>query len=379
MELVFGIVVGLIALMVLVVVHELGHAVVALRNGVVVEEFGIGIPPRAWKKKLKNKVLFTLNWLPFGGFVKLQGENDAADKKGDYGAATFSQKTKILLAGVAVNWLFAVVLLSALALTGLPKILQNQVTIPSDTTIIHKPVEVVNIIKNHSAEKAGLKSGDTIIRFAGQEVPTVDRLVEISKQKKGQSVGVVYNRDGVEHSVQVTLGKDVVSGIFGADLGQRDLIKVTWSAPFIGVATTAQFTWLTVQGIYDMVGNLINGLVSQLSPNADVRAKASSELKAVGDGVAGPIGILGTIFPAAQRAGLTQFVFLTAIISLSLAVMNVLPIPALDGGRWFMMAVFRLSKKKLTKEREENIQAVGFSILMGLIILVTFVDVAKLF
>jgi regulator of sigma E protease len=379
MELIFGIIVGLVILALLVTVHEFGHAVVARRNGVVVEEFGVGLPPMAWKKKLKNGVLLSLNWLPLGGFVKLQGEHDAADQKGDYGAATFFQKTRILLAGVAVNWLIAVVLLTILALTGLPKVLPNQVSIPSDTVLIHKPVEITTIIKNHSAAKAGLKVGDTIVRFDGQEVPTVDSLVNISKLNKGKNIRVIYNRDGVEHSVRVTLGKDVASGIFGADLSQRDLIKTTWSAPFVGVATTAQFTWVTVQGMGELIGNLANGLVSQLSPNANVRAQASSKLKTVGDGVAGPVGILGTIFPAAERAGLTQLVFLTAIISLSLAVMNVLPIPALDGGRWFTMATFRLSKKSLTKEREEKIQAFGFSVLMGLVILVTFADVAKLF
>ena len=105
-----GIIIGLIVLVLLVVIHELGHAIAARRNGVVVEEFGIGFPPKAWAKKLKNGVLFSINWLPLGGFVKLQGENDAASKKGDYGAATFWQKTKILFAGVVVNWLAAVVL-----------------------------------------------------------------------------------------------------------------------------------------------------------------------------------------------------------------------------------------------------------------------------
>src|ERR1700730_15188840 len=100
MELIFGIIVGLLILVLLVAVHELGHAIIAKLNGVIVEEFGIGFPPRAWGKKLKNGVLFTINWLPLGGFVKLQGEHDAAGRKGDYGAASFWQKTRILLAGV---------------------------------------------------------------------------------------------------------------------------------------------------------------------------------------------------------------------------------------------------------------------------------------
>src|SRR5664279_3659375 len=137
-----GVIVGLVILVFLVVAHELGHAIVAHRNGVVVEEFGIGFPPRAWAKKLKNGVLFTLNWLPLGGYVKLQGEHDSASKKGDYGAASFWQKTKILLAGVLMNWIVAVLLLTVLAWTGLPKILPDQFTVTGDTTIVKQSVEV---------------------------------------------------------------------------------------------------------------------------------------------------------------------------------------------------------------------------------------------
>ena len=379
MGILFGVIVGLFILVLLVVAHELGHAVAARRNGVVVEEFGIGFPPRAWKMKLKNGVLFTLNWLPLGGYVKLQGEHDAADKKGDYGAATFYQKTKILFAGVFINWLLAAVLMTMLAFVGLPRVLSDQFTMPNDTVIIHQPVEVASLTKDHPAEKAGIQVGDAIIRFAGQEVPTASRLVELTKQNMGKSVSIIYSRKGVENSVQVTLGNSTEGGVLGAGLGQRDSIKATWSAPIVGVATTAQFTWVTLQGVGDLIGNLVKGIALQLSPDANTREQASADLKTVGDSVAGPIGILGTIFPAAQQAGLTQLVFLTAIISLTLAVMNVLPIPALDGGRWFTMVLFRLFKKDLTKEREERIQMVGFSILMGLTVLVTFADVARLF
>src|SRR5215469_2006749 len=118
MQLIIGIIVGWLILVLLVVVHELGHALIARRNGVVVEEFGIGFPPRIWAKKLKNGIDFSINWLPLGGFVKLQGEHDAARKKGDYGASSYKVKTKILLAGVLINWGVAALLLTILAWTG---------------------------------------------------------------------------------------------------------------------------------------------------------------------------------------------------------------------------------------------------------------------
>ncbi len=379
MDLIFGVILGLIVLVFLVVVHELGHAIVARRNGVVVEEFGIGFPPRAWGRKLKNGVLFTLNWLPLGGFVKMQGEYDASDKKGDYGAAGFWAKTRILLAGVLINWLVAAVLLSILAISGLPKILDNQFSVAGDTTEVKQPVEIVDLVKKYPAEMAGLQPGDKIIRFANQPVPTVAQLINLTKLYKGKTVDVIYSRNNVESSTKVTLLDNTSGSIFGAGLGQRELIRATWSAPIVGVATTGQLTWATLQGLGGMIGNLASGLVLQFSPDAQTRATASNDIKSVSNGVAGPIGILGTIFPQAEKAGATQFVFLTAVISLTLAVMNILPIPALDGGRWLTMTLFKLFKKPLTKTIEERIQATGFVILMGLVVLVTIADVSKIF
>ncbi len=379
MELVFGVVLGLIVLVFLVVVHELGHAFIARRNGVVVEEFGIGFPPRAWSRKLKNGVLFSLNWLPLGGFVKLQGEHDAASNKSDYGAATFWQKTRILLAGVLVNWLVAAILLSVLAVTGLPKVLPNQFSVAGDTNLVQQPVEIVGLTSNYPAAQAGLKAGDKIIRFSGQPVPSSEELINLTKVYKGQTIEVIYSRGGVEQTTKVTLRDDTTGSILGASLGQRELIKATWSAPIVGVVTTGQMTWATLEGLGGVVGNLASGIFLQLSPDAATRNAASTDIKSVSQSVAGPIGILGTIFPQAEQAGLTQFVFLSAIISLTLAVMNVLPIPALDGGRWFTMALFRLMKRPLTKDTEEKIQATGFLILMGLVVLVTIADVTKIF
>lgn len=378
MDLLVGILIGLVILVLLVVVHELGHAIAARRNGVVVEEFGIGFPPKAWGKKLKNGILFTLNWLPLGGFVKLQGEHDAADKKGDYGAATLWQKTKILFAGVFINWLVAAVLFSILAITGLPKVIPDQFSIAADTTSVVQPVQIANVLDNYPADAAGFKPGDVIQTFAGEEITTATQLVEVAKDHAGESVTIEYIRDGRESRTEVQLKSDTDDSVFGAGLAQREFIKATWSAPIVGIVTTAQFTWVTLQGVGDLLANLFTGLIFQLSTNPDTKEQANANLAEVSASVAGPVGILGVIFPAAEQAGLTQLVFLTAIISLTLAVMNALPIPALDGGRWFVTVIFKLLRKPLTKEREEKIQATGFLILMGLIILITIGDVTKL-
>ena len=381
MQLIFGSILGLLILVLLVVAHELGHAIVARRNGVIVEEFGIGFPPRAWAKKLRSGVLFTLNWLPLGGFVKLQGEYDSASKKGDYGAASYWAKTRILLAGVMMNWIIAAVLLTVLAWTGLPKILPNQFSMPGDTTLTKNPVEVIEIAKDSPASKAGLKVGDKILRFGGESVPTSGSLAKQSETRKGQTIEVIYSRNGVEHATSVALrptnGDN--KGYLGVGSGQQEKITASWSAPIVGVVTTGQFTLVTLQGLGDVIGNLVSGVVLQFSSNSATRDQAHQNLASASSSVSGPIGILGTIFPAAEQAGITQLVFLTAIISLTLAVMNILPIPALDGGRWFLMTIYRLRKKELTKEREEKIQGTGFLVLMILVIVVTVADVSKLF
>lgn len=376
---IFSVLVGLFLLVLLVVLHELGHAIAARRNGVVVEEFGIGFPPRAWARKLKNGVLFTLNWLPLGGYVKLQGEHDAANKKGDYGAASLWAKTKILLAGVFINWITAVVLFTGLALVGLPKVIDNQFTVASDTTEVRKPVTIVAVTDGSPADKAGLKAGDQIVRFAGQRLELPSDLSTLTKQFRGSTVEVIYNRDGTEDIKRLTLRADNKDqqGYLGVSADQRTTYRSTWSAPIVGVALTGQITGVTLQGLGDMAGKFATGVFDKLNPSKSSQERADEKLGEVGSGVAGPVAILGILFPSAREAGISALVFMTALISLALAIMNILPIPALDGGRWFVTMLFRVLKKPLSKELEEKIHGTGFMVLMGLFVLVTVADITK--
>lgn len=375
--LILGIIVGLFVLVVLVVLHELGHAIVARRNGVVVEEFGIGFPPTAWKKKLKNGTVFSLNWLPLGGFVKLQGEHDAATKEGDYGAASFWVKTKILLAGVFINWITAIVLLTILAWVGLPKIIPDQFSIASDTKTVATPLMLGSVQEGYPAAEAGLEQGDILLSLNGEPIGTSSEFVEDTKDLRAQTVTVEYERDGDRRTADVTL-RDADSAVFGAGLAQQESIRATWSAPIVGAVTTVQYTGATLQGLGQLVADFFGGLFGQLNVNEEARAEAKEQLDRAGASVAGPVGILGVIFPAASEAGLVQVIFLAAIVSLTLAVMNILPIPALDGGRWFVTALFKVMRKPLKKSTEEAIHGTGFMLLMLLIIVVTVGDVSKL-
>lgn len=383
---VWGILLGLFVLISLVVLHELGHALVAKRNGVKIEEFGIGFPPAAKKWKVKRSflgedVIFSLNWLPLGGFVRLKGEYDSAKGKGTYGGSTFWVKTKILLAGVMMNWLTAIILFTVLAVIGLPKVLSNQVQLPFDTEVRRSPVSVVKITPDSPADRAGIKVGDQLIDINNQPLNEAEKLPIITKQNAGKKVPIKYSRDGKESLIDVQLNSEQTAkagGYLGVVPSQSEKIYSTWSAPIMGVATTGQLSYETIKGVGVLLVKTTHGLFGQIFGSEQSKQSARADLSSVGDSVAGPIGILGVLFPSVVNSGIAQVIFVAALISLTLAVMNILPIPALDGGRWFTMAIFRLFKKELTKEREENIQATGMLILLILTILVTVSDVGRL-
>lgn len=370
---------GLLLLVVLVVLHELGHAIAARRNGVTVEEFGIGFPPQAWSKKLKNGTRFSLNWLPLGGFVKLKGEHDSDKLPGSYGAVSLWSKTKILLAGVVMNWLAAAAIFTALALVGIPKILPNQFSVSQDSQIITQPVAVAAVAPGSPAAAVGLKQGDQLLAVAGRTITSPESLYAATRDNAGKRVTILYRRAGTETALQVTLRPSgaAANGYLGAVPRQGQFIRSTWSAPVVGVGLTAQFTKLTFESLGNLVIDLVRGVASKFSSNAAVRQAGDKALSDANAGVAGPLGILGVIFPAAKQAGWVMLLFLTGIISLTLAVMNILPIPALDGGRLFVTLLFRAIKQPLTKQREDKIHTTGFAALMVLVLLITVLDVGK--
>lgn len=378
--------IGLIILVVLVALHEFGHGIIARRNGVKVEEFGIGFPPRAkaWKVKksvLGENVLYSLNWLPLGGFVKLKGEHDSANKKGDYGAASLWAKTKILLAGVVVNWLTAAVLLSVVAAVGIPKMIDNQFMISEDTIVNTQPVTVGAVVKGLPADAAGLKVDDQIFKLAGSDINEAAELTKTAEQMKGKTVEVVYKRGDQNKTVDIALraeNKDQ-KGYIGLAAVQRTTYRSTWSAPVVGLALTGQYTWHTLTSLGETLANFVVGLVQKVSFSGQVREAGDAKLAEVGANVGGPVAILGMIFPAARDDGLVSLLLVTALVSLALAVMNALPIPALDGGRWFVTMLYRVVlRKPLTKEKEEKIHGTGMIVLLGLFLLVTVSDVFKL-
>ena len=394
-QIVLGVIVGLLLLMVLVIVHEWGHAVAAIRNGVKVEEFGLGFPPRAKilgkiripaGKKFREvqdksgKTLLTLNWLlPLGGFCQMKGETDDAREKGSYGAASFWAKTKILFAGVLMNLVAAIVIFTVLAWVGMPKIFPNQFAINGDNRGQQGTVEIAGVVKGSPAEKAGLRKGDLITTVAGTKVQLSNEVPNLTKSNAGKEIKIEYQRDGKSRVAKPTLNKaGSAQGYLGIQTVQKDYatIKATWSAPLVGVASTFQFIGATFAGLGDILANLFGGLWGLVTGGG---AAAEAQLNKAGESVAGPVSILGVIFPSALAAGPVTLLWIMGVISLTLTVMNILPIPGLDGGRWYLTAGFKLFKKKLTKQKEGQINGVGMMILYGLIILITVHDIWGMF
>ena len=367
---------GIFAFIMFVVLHEFGHMVASKRNGVVVEEFGVGFPPRAWGKKLRKKkgddTLYSLNWLPLGGFVKLKGEHDDATEKGSFGAASLKTKVKILLAGVGMNFLTAWVLLTGLFLVGAPKLPfeslpfygKEQSVIQSDTKTVASKTYVGEVSKNSPAEKAGLEFGDVILSLNGQVPGDELTLNELTKKYAGQEVKLKFEDENnrKDKEVEVQLREDGESGgVLGVGVAQTVKFKSTWSAPINAITTMYQSTEATFRGIGYAFSSVVHG-----------------ESEKAGDVVGGPVATVDAI-KNVSRSGFPDLVLLIALISLSLGIMNVLPIPALDGGRLFLILLFRLKGKVLTKEKEEKLNAWGMGFLLIFILLITVVDVRRLF
>ena len=440
MNLVFGIIVGFLVLTTLVVLHELGHFFMAKKNGVKVNEFGIGFPPRAiaWihlpkdqvedfiknlpeeeqnklpltkiRQKLEKNtksnylwvrfpkyeyekpqkyLIFSLNYLPIGGFCAMDGESAADTKKGTFGATNFWQKTQILFGGVIMNWLTAIFIFTILAWTGMPQFLPNQFTIKDDAKMKIQPVMIQEVIKDSPAEKAGIKSQSQILRISENkdlsnaiDVLSPNTVIEFNNAHRGKSATyelitptnekylatVNLNPEG---STQPSLGVSMK----GSD--EQFLIHYTWSAPLVGLGTTAQLTKETFSGIGQLVANIFQGVTRQFSNDNRLKEEGKQQINKVGESVSGPVGIIGNLFPAFTSAGPTNLAFLAAVISISLACMNVLPIPALDGGRWLLIGVYKLRKKKLKKETEEKIVGRAFLALLALSLFITILDILK--
>lgn len=367
---------GLVLFLLLVVLHEFGHFIAARRGGVEVEEFGVGFPPMLFSKHFKNhKTKYTINLLPLGGFVRLKGEHDSDKTPGSYGAARMKTKIKIMLAGVGMNFAIAWFMLLILCIIGIPQLPlpggEQQFKIASDSHETSNSLFVSYVEPGSPADDAGLKVRDQIISISGDEVVTEDDLRTATKSLAGETVELKYLRGKQTNTVNATirseaaveLSKDTDSpkGYLGVVPYEYVIARSTWSAPIVAAGLTYQFTKVTLQGLGSAVKSLVIGNAKEATQN-----------------VSGPVGIF-FVLKDGSSLGFRYVLLIVALLSLTLAIMNVLPIPALDGGRLFVTLLFLKLKKPLTSKIEERIHGTGFAALMILFVLITVVDVRRFF
>ena len=327
---------GIVLFVLLIVVHEFGHFIAAKRNGVEVEEFGIGFPPKAKTITKKNGTEYTLNWLPLGGFVRLN------------------------------------VLILILAVFGLPKLnIQNlpfyhkeQFSIKSDEHITSSVIKVQFVTEGSPAEKAGIKATDDILEINGEPMRTVESVKNAGEENIDKEVTVKIRHNGKIEEKKFKLNNQEMAaqqGAIGIYPGLAQNTRYTWSSPIVAAGLVGQYTELTFKGLGYTISNLFKG-------NGE-EAKNS---------VGGPVATVDAIV-ASSNQGINNLILLIALISLSLAIMNVLPIPALDGGRLFLTIFYTyILKKKLTKEVEEKVHGWGMLALLALVAVISFFDIQRI-
>jgi len=353
----------IIVLGILIFVHELGHFIFAKRAKMRVEEFGFGFPPRLWGKK-KGNTVYSINWIPFGGFVKILGEDGAdKDKPDSFASKPLWPRFYVLVSGVLMNFLLAAFLLILVNFTGL-RIGLDETSAP---LAIDKQIQITEIAAGSPAERAGLKILDEVrgLKLAGKASITltdIRTLQEIISQNAGHDIKLLIKRSGqnIEVSVQPRINPPAGEGALGIGLALTGIIPHPWY----------ESLW---RGPYDATIMLMNIVVGY--------AYLFKVLFTTGHllgGISGPIGIASMTGQAA-RIGLSFLLQFMAMISINLAVLNVLPFPALDGGRILFLFIEKLKGSPINKKFEGLVNAIGFSLLILLMVYITIKDVVKLF
>jgi regulator of sigma E protease len=344
----------------LVIAHEWGHFMVARRNGVKVEEFGVGFPPKLFSR-VKGGTEYSINLFPIGGFVRMKGEDGESKAKDSFSSKSYKSKAKIVMAGVGMNFLIAYVIVVILLIFGIPAILPSgfvKIGPIKPSKVETSPLQIMAVNKGSAAEKAGITIGSEIIKFNNVEVKTTEDLQRLTKDNAGKEVSIEIQKNGKASTVNATLAKDNAKGYLGT---VAQPIEIAYYNPFI--ALIAAFVYVVQLAIATVAafGGFIGGLVT--------KAKVS-------ENVAGPVGIV-SIFGSVVKFGWRYVLAFVASISLSLAVINSLPIPALDGGRLMLMTLTKLGIK-ITPEREAKIHWIGFILLIILVVIVTVSDIIRL-
>lgn len=380
-------------LMVLVLTHEWGHFVTARKNGIRVDEFGFGFPPRLGGILVLNKnadapavlpkrkyrfiignientlfvpetnytvgTLYSINLLPLGGFVKIKGENSIDEHAKDpdsFATKKFWQKAAVLVAGVVMNILTAWVLITIGMLTGLP---QDVGQLSDVSAVQNRRIEILEVLPGKPAEIAGLKAGDALVKVGPLVRPRITEMQDYIDKQQGKKIPVSFERNGalLTSTVASVLNTSTGRGGLGIGIVETGVVHYPWyTAIYKGFTNTFEILWAILGGF----GSLIKSLVTGHGLG--------------GAGISGPVGVAKMTGQVAHLGFIYLLQFM-AVLSLNLAVLNILPIPALDGGRLLFVIIEKIIGRTVEPKYEQMAHLIGFGLLMLLVVIVTARDV----
>jgi len=371
------ILIAFISLIGLITLHEFGHFVLAKKFGIKVEEFGIGYPPRLFGKKI-GETIYSINLLPFGAFVRFPGEIGKREDKQSFSAQPVSKRALVAFGGVLSFWIISAILFSIVMGIGAPTAISDE----ENHNLIEPKVQIAVVAFNSPAQVAGIKPGDTIKQFSIFNYPSKARVGDegeafsdlqfsINKVKEVQELTEKYK--GEEIILTIERGKEVFDvklvprvlppvgeGAMGVAL-VRTAIKSYpwWISPWQGILRTFNLTGAIVQGYGQAIKNVISG-------------------KPSGVELVGPVGVIH-LFTQVSQLGVNYFLQFIGMIAIYIALFNILPIPAVDGGKLLFLGIEFARKKPVSEKIEQNVTALCFSLLIILMIFITIKDIAKLF
>jgi len=356
-----------VVLLVIILVHEFGHFIVAKKSGIRVDEFGFGFPPKLFGKKI-GETEYTFNLLPIGGFVKIFGESpDKESISGPDSERSFVNKPKyiqaaVLAAGVMFNFLLACLIFITIYVVGAPYSTDN---IPKGGVVENPHLTITGIETGAPAQLAGLNPGDVPLSLkSGGDIlenPTDVGIQQFVAEHSQDEIIFAYRRGNTESFVSVIpieneeLGRPAI----GIAMGEVGTLKLPFHRAILeGIKRTVILTGEVSLGLFELFKGLLSG-------NADFES------------VSGPVGIVNIVGDAAQ-IGIMSVMILTALISINLAIINLLPLPALDGGRLFFLLIEAITKKTIKPEIANAVNSIGFFLLLLLMAVVTYKDIVKL-
>lgn len=376
-----AVIIFIIILGLLIFVHEAGHFFVAKRNGIKAEEFGFGFPPRiagiyknaktgkykmlSGNKNIKTKnTIYSINWIPLGGFVKIKGENGEGKKESDsFASKSAWKRSKVLAAGVVMNFVFAWFLILIVFLLGVPQTID-----PGKAGGPGSKIQITQVALDSPAKAANLETGDEILKsqtdLSGKKVSlkSTQDFIDYINSQKGNEITLGVKRAGKTLFIKITPRKNFPKGQgpLGVALSETVIQKYSFfPAVWNSAKTTFDLIISILVALWGIIVNLFAG-------------------KGVGADISGPVGI-AVFTKKVAGLGLVYVLQFAAILSINLGVINILPFPALDGGRILFVAIEKMKGSPVSQKVEQSFHTVGFVLLIILLILVTFRDVTRFF